>query len=327
MMERVIIVERLVKNFEVIEREGGLWGALTSVLFPKRTLVEALREISLSVNEGELVGFIGPNGAGKTTTLKILSGVLYPTRGFVQVNGYKPWERKTGYLKEISLVMGQKNQLWWDLPALSSLELTKAIYEIPDRTYQKNLRELTNLLDVEELLGRQVRRLSLGQRMRLELVSALVHRPKTIFMDEPTIGLDVIGQQRIRKFISDYNKRFGATIILTSHNMDDLYGVVSRVVVISNGKIVFDGKFKELIEKFATEKIVRVIVGERVENGRLEKLGKVVKNEFPEIVIEVPRKVSRAAASELLQNYPVEEINIEEMPIDQVVGRFFVSEK
>ncbi|MCX6703820.1 MAG: ATP-binding cassette domain-containing protein, partial [Candidatus Woesebacteria bacterium] len=215
-MNKAIIVDGLVKNFEITEKEPGLTGAVKSLFSPKKKEVHALRGISFTIQPGELVGFIGPNGAGKTTTLKTLSGLLYPTSGFVEVLEYDPWERKPEFLKQISLVMGQKNQLWWDLPAIETFELNRAIYEIPTRTYQENLKELVTLLEVEKLLETPVRKLSLGQRMRMELIAALLHKPKVLFLDEPTIGLDLIAQQKMRDFIYDYNRRYGATILLTS---------------------------------------------------------------------------------------------------------------
>ena len=218
-IEKTIIVEHLSKNFEVIEKKPGLIGSISSLITPTKKTIRALKEISFTIMKGELVGFIGPNGAGKTTTLKILSGLLYPTAGFIQILGYDPWKRDPAFLKQISLVMGQKNQLWWDLPAIDSLELNRAIYEIPDHTYKESLTELVELLEVKKLLYTPVRKLSLGQRMRLELIAALIHRPKVLFLDEPTIGLDVIAQQKVRDFIFDYNRRFQATIMLTSHNM------------------------------------------------------------------------------------------------------------
>src|SRR3990167_6751467 len=236
-MDKAILVDHLVKNFEVTEKTPGLMGAFSTLLSPKKKVVRALKDISFSVSKGELVGFIGPNGAGKTTTLKVLSGLLYPTAGITQVLGFDPWERRPEYLKRISLVMGQKNQLWWDLPAIETFELNRAIYEIPKKVYKESLDELVTLLEVEKLLNIQVRRLSLGQRMRMELVAALLHRPKVLFLDEPTIGLDVVAQAKMRDFIYEYNKNYGATIILTSHNMDDLVNLARRVILVDEGSI------------------------------------------------------------------------------------------
>lgn len=325
-MEKAIIVDKLIKNFEILEKKEGVLGNISSLVSPKKKTVRALRKISFSIKEGELVGFIGPNGAGKTTTLKILSGLLYPTSGFTQVLGYDPWERKSGFLKKISLVMGQKNQLWWDLPAIETLELNKAIYEIPKRQYEKSLDELVEMLDVGKLLNTRVRRLSLGQRMRLELVAALIHKPKVLFLDEPTIGLDVIAQQKLRDFIYDYNRKNEATILLTSHNMDDLVDLAKRVIVIDQGKILFDGDLRELMTTFAKEKIIRVFLSKEVDYQVFEKVGDVKKIEFPQVVLSVSRSAAAVAAAEILQHMPVADLTIEEEPIEEIVRRVFKGE-
>ncbi len=322
-MKRSVVVERLTKNFEVSVREPGLGGAISSVITPKKKTVEALKGISLSLKEGELVGFIGPNGAGKTTTLKILSGILYPTSGFTQVLGFSPWERKPSFLKQIALVMGQKNQLWWDLPAQETFELNKAIYEIPESVYRKTLGELTRLLDVEELLSTPVRRLSLGQRMRLELVAALLHNPKVVFLDEPTIGLDVVGQQKLRDFIKDYNRRSENTIILTSHNMDDVVNLAKRVIVIDGGAILFDGDLKELVARYAKEKIIKIYLSKDIDYKKIEKVGKTLSINLPEVVISVPREAAAVAASELLQSFPIDDLTIEEEPVEDIIRKVF----
>jgi len=326
-LEKAITIEHLTKQFEVNEKERGLKGSIRSLVAPKKKTVSALRDISLSINQGELVGFIGPNGAGKTTTLKVLSGLLYPTGGFVSVLGFNPWKRKTEFLKQISLVMGQKNQLWWDLPAIDSFELLRAIYEIPDKQYKDSLNELVNMLDAKDLLNIQVRKLSLGQRMRLELAAVLLHRPRVLFLDEPTIGLDVVAQQKVRDFIFDYNRRNGATVILTSHNMDDLINLSKRVIVIDKGEILFDGLLKELTGQFVREKIIKAYLSKETDYKKLEKIGKVVKLEYPEVVIHVPREAIALAAAELLQSFPIADLNIEEEPIEDIIRRIFRGEK
>ena len=325
-MDRAIIVDRLVKNFEITERKQGLIGSVSSLFSPKKKTVRALRGISFSIETGELVGFIGPNGAGKTTTLKILSGLLYPTSGFNQVLGFDPWDRKSEFLKQISLVMGQKNQLWWDLPAIETLELNRAIYEIPKKRYEESLDELTKMLEVKRLLNVQVRRLSLGQRMRLELVAALLHKPKVLFLDEPTIGLDVVGQQKMRDFIYDYNKKHDATILLTSHNMDDVFDLAKRVIVIDKGKILFDGDLRELVNRFAKDKIIKVYLSKEADIKQLERIGKVKKLDFPQAVLSVRRATAAVAAAELLQKIPVADLTIEEEPIEEIVRKVFSGE-
>lgn len=321
--DRSIIVEHLVKNFEVTEKEEGITGSFKNIFSPKKKIVRAVKNVSFSIREGELVGFIGPNGAGKTTTLKMLSGLLFPTAGFIQVAGHDPWERNPNFLKKISLVMGQKNQLWWDLPAIETYKLNKAIYEIPDVKYKEALEELSSVLEVKKLLKIQVRRLSLGQRMRLELIAALLHRPSILFLDEPTIGLDVIAQQRIRDFIYEYNKRRNSTIILTSHNMDDVINLAKRVIVIDKGGLLFDGELKELVGNFASKKLIKVYLSKEADVKKFESIGKVKKATFPEFIISVPREATAVAASEILQNFPIADLTIEEEPIEDIIRKVF----
>lgn len=325
-MDKAIIVDHLIKNFEVTEKKQGVLGAFSSLITPQKKTIRALREISFSIKPGELVGFIGPNGAGKTTTLKVLSGLLYPTSGFTQVLGFDPWERNPMFLKEISLVMGQKNQLWWDLPAIETFELNRAIYEIPERIYKDSLNELVDMLGVKKLLNIQVRRLSLGQRMRLELIAALLHKPKVLFLDEPTIGLDVVAQAKMRDFIYDYNKRCEATILLTSHNMDDVINLAKRVIVINKGKILFDGELRELINRYAKEKIIKVYLSKESDIKQLEKIGKVKKIDFPQAILVVPRATAAAAAAELLHHFPVADLTIEEESVEEIIRKVFSGE-
>lgn len=325
-MDRAIIVDRLVKNFEVTEKEQGLVGAVKSLISPQKKTVNALKGISFTIQPGELVGFIGPNGAGKTTTLKTLAGLLYPSSGFVEVLDHDPWEKSPSFLKQISLVMGQKNQLWWDLPAIETFELNRAIYEIPLKNYHESLNELTSMLDVGKFVKTPVRKLSLGQRMRMELVAALLHKPKVLFLDEPTIGLDVVGQQKMRDFIYRYNQKNNATILLTSHNMDDVTNLARRVIVIYEGEILFDGALEELVSKFAKEKIIKATLNNEKNIKDLEKIGKVRKFNFPEVTIAVPRETIAIAASELLQNFPVDDLTIEEVPIEDIIRKVFHGE-
>ena len=325
-MEKAILVDHLVKNYEVLEKEPGLTGALEAIFSPKKKTVRALKNISFAIQPGELVGFIGPNGAGKTTTLKILSGLLYPTAGFIQVLGFDPWERKSEYLKQISLVMGQKNQLWWDLPAIETFKLNAAIYELLAKEYEENLKELVALLEVEKILNIQVRRLSLSQRMRLELIAALLHKPNILFLDEPTIGLDLVAQQKMRDFIYEYNKKNNATILLTSHNMTDLVDLARRVIVIDEGRILFDGALEELVGRFAKEKIIRVYLSREDDIKKMEEIGKIKKISFPQVILSVPRTTVAVAAAELLQDFPVADLTIEEIPIEEIVRKIFKGE-
>ncbi|MBU0997929.1 ATP-binding cassette domain-containing protein [Patescibacteria group bacterium] len=322
-MDRAIVVDHLTKNFEVNVKKPGLTGSVLSLIKPEKKIVRALKNISFSVQPGELVGFIGPNGAGKTTTLKVLSGLLYPTNGFIQVLNYDPWERKEEFLKKISLVMGQKRQLWWDLPAIESFELYKEIYELPQHEYAKNLEELVDLLEVRKILNIQVRKLSLGQRMRLELIATLLHKPEILFLDEPTIGLDVVAQQKIRDFLYNYNRKYNSTILLTSHNMDDVVNLARRVIVIDQGKIIFDGILDNLVSQFAKEKIIKVSLSSEENIKEIGKIGKVKKISYPLVILSVPRQTVAVAAAELLQNFPVEDLTIEETPIEEVIRTLF----
>lgn len=322
-MNKAIIVDRLSKNFDVSERPPGIKGSISSIFSPVKRKIRALNGVSFSVQPGELVGFIGPNGAGKTTTLKVLSGLLYPSSGFVSVLDFDPWEKSHDFLKQISLVMGQKNQLWWDLPVIESFELNKAIYGISDRDYQKNLDALVSLLDVSKFLKTQVRKLSLGQRMKMELIAALIYKPRVLFLDEPTIGLDLVGQQNLRDFIYEYNQKNEATVLLTSHNMNDLVDLARRVIVIDDGRIIFDGILEELTQKFAQEKIIRATLSSEDDIKKLDQIGFVKRYSFPEVTISVSRQTVAMAASELLQNFPVTDLTIEEVPIEDVIRKVF----
>ncbi len=319
----VIEVKGLQKHFQVHQKEPGLAGSFKSLFHRKYNLVKAVDNVSFEIGEGELVGFIGPNGAGKTTTLKTLSGLLYPSAGHVSVLGYTPWDRKPAFQKQFSLVMGQKNQLWWDLPAIESFILNKEIYEVPDAQYKKTLDELVELLDVKDILKVQVRKLSLGQRMKMELIAALIHSPKILFLDEPTIGLDVVMQKKMRDFIKAYNQKFNATIILTSHYMDDVKELCERVIIIDHGRILFDGKLADIIKKFADHKLITVVFSKAVDEKVLAKMGTVKEFEAPRAVISVKRDKATKIAAKLLEDLPVEDLNIEEPKIEDIIREVF----
>jgi len=319
----VIEVKNLRKFYSVSRKQPGFMASVKSLFHRDTELTHAVDDISFSINEGELVGFIGPNGAGKTTTLKCLSGLLYPSLGTVSVLGFTPFERRHEYLKQIALVMGQKNQLWWDLPAQESFLLNKAIYDIDDRSYTKHLGELTDLLDAGDSLSVPVRKLSLGQRMKMELIAALIHKPKVLFLDEPTIGLDVVMQKKMRDFVASYNKLHGATIILTSHYMEDVRQLASRVIIIDHGKILYDGKLDSLVKKYAKHKLLSVVLDEFVPPDKLSNVGELVTYEFPKAVIRVKRSASNIAAAQILQEFPVDDLNIEEPDIEDVIRDVF----
>ena len=325
-MKEIIRVKNLKKYYQVHQKEPGLVGSLKSLVVRKYEDVKAVDDVSFTINEGELVGFIGPNGAGKTTTLKTLSGLLYPTSGQVSVLGHDPYKREPVLQKQFALVMGQKNQLWWDLPAQETFILNKEIYEVPDEQYQKTITELVEMLEIEEILKIQVRKLSLGQRMKCELVAALLHSPKVLFLDEPTIGLDVVMQKKMRDFIKDYNQRFKSTIILTSHYMGDVKELCERVVIIDKGKIVFDGKLLDIIEKYADHKILSVVFQRGVQKDKLAEIGEVTEYAYPKATIRVPRQESSRRAAQLLQNFPVADLNIEEPPIENIIREVFTGE-
>jgi ABC-2 type transport system ATP-binding protein len=322
-MSTVIDVKNLTKHYEKAKSRRGLWGAVRGIFSREKTIVEAAKDISFEINQGEFVGFVGPNGAGKTTTLKMLSGILYPTSGDVSVLGFKPFDRKKEFQKQFAIVMGQKNQLWWDLPVMESFELNKAIYEIPDDHFKKNLNELTDLLDVSRLLDSQVRKLSLGERMKCELIASLLHSPKVLFLDEPTIGMDVISQQSIREFLKAYNERSNATIILTSHYMEDIRRLCDRVIIIDKGSIIYNGTYKKLISDHADTKTIEVVFSKEISIDKLEEVAKVAEfhDDFARLV--VPRGTIAEITNKLLEIFPVEDISIHEKSMERIVSDIF----
>ncbi len=320
----IIEVKNLTKNYTFHRKSPGLWNSVKS-LFKRQTLTtEAVKNISFTVEAGELVGFLGPNGAGKTTTLKMLAGILYPTSGEARVLGFTPWERRSQYQKQFSIVMGQKNQLWWDLPAMESFLLNQEIYEIPDALFRATLDELTELLDLKDLLDVQVRKLSLGQRMKAELTAALLHRPKVLFLDEPTIGLDVISQQKMREFIKDYNQQKQTTIMLTSHYMEDVAALAKRIIIIDHGVIFYDGPLSRLVATMNEYKTVRMTFTREVARRTLDEFGEVIEATPTTATLRVPRRNSTARTAKLLQTLPVDDITVEEEPIDDVIRQVFL---
>jgi ABC-2 type transport system ATP-binding protein len=319
----IISVDHLKKYFKVYKKEPGLWGSLRSLWHREYEEVKAVDDVSFEIEQGEIVGFIGQNGAGKTTTLKVLSGLLYPTDGQVRVMGYNPWDRQAEFQKQFALVMGQKNQLWWDLPAIETFLLNQAIYEIPDAQFKKTLSTLVELLDVGEILQVQVRKLSLGQRMKCELIAALLHNPKVLFLDEPTIGLDVVMQKVLRDFIKAYNQEFKSTIILTSHYMEDVKELCERAIIIDKGHKIFDGKLQHIIDKYARNKILSLVLADKVTKKQLEKFGEVKEMELPRVTLLVPRTKATAVAGKILTTLPVQDVNIEEPPIEAIIREVF----
>ncbi len=319
----LISVNHFSKYYTVYKKEPGFMGSVKSLLVRKYEEVKAVDDISFSVESGELIGFIGPNGAGKTTTLKSLTGLLYPTKGEVSVLGYTPFERKHAFLKEISLVMGQKNQLLWDLPAIDSFILNKEMYGIADKTFKSQLNELTELLDVKAFLEIPIRKLSLGQRMKMELIGALIHNPKVLFLDEPTIGLDVVVQKNLREFIAEYNKKYEATILLTSHYMKDVEALCKRVIMINHGKILFDGELSKLIEQYAPTKEVSAVLGNKISEKDIVKIGEVKRYLAPQITLRIPRAHIGDAVKKLIEIGNVEDLSVQDPDIEDVIRDIF----
>src|SRR5262245_17971978 len=319
----MITVRNLENHYAVHEKEPALVGSLRSFIRRKTTIVRAVDGVSFEIGAGEMVGFLGPNGAGKTTTLKMLAGLLHPSAGAVGVAGFTSRERKAAVLKTITLVMRQKQQLLWDLPAFDSFLVNQAIYEIPESEFQATMREFTNLLELDGILKKQVRKLSLGERMKCELAAALLHRPKVLFLDEPTIGLDVNMQVRIREFVAEYNQRFGASVILTSHYMADVTALCRRIIVIDKGKIIFDGDLSRLIEQAAPHKIIRLELTEPVPAERLERYGQIQSREGLRAELNVARHETSTLAARLLTELPIADVTIEDPPIEEIIGEMF----
>jgi ABC-2 type transport system ATP-binding protein len=321
-----IEVHELAKTFKVPEREGGLKAALRSVFRRKFKSVHAVDRVSFNVDQGEIVGFLGPNGAGKTTTLKMLSGLLHPTSGDVRVMGHVPWKRESAYLQRISMLMGQRSQMQWDLPAIDSFLVHGAVYDIPKPQYEATLKELVDLLELEPILKKQVRTLSLGERMKCELCVSLLHRPAILFLDEPTIGVDITMQARIREFIANYNRKFGATIILTSHYMADVTALCRRIIVIHHGRLLFDGQLDALSEKLAPFKVIRIDFDRALDGYDFAAIGEVIERDDRKVGLRVPKSKAAAVAERLLRELPVLDLTIEDPPIEDVISKAFAAE-
>jgi ABC-2 type transport system ATP-binding protein len=321
MIQPAIHTDGLTKVYSVSQRESGMAAALASLVRRRTEEVRAVDGITFDLAPGEIVGFLGPNGAGKTTTLKMLSGLLHPTQGELTVLGHVPWEREKTFLRQITLVMGQRNQLVWDIPAADSFELNRAIYRLPRADYQRTLHELTELLELGPLLKKPVRNLSLGERMKCEVAAALLHRPLVVFLDEPTIGLDVTMQRRIRAFLAQYNQRFGATLLLTSHYMNDVEALCRRVIVIHEGKLLFDGDLTSLVRRFTSHKTI--IVQLETCPDDLQGYGEVVSREDGLVTLRVAKAETPRVTARLLADLPVIDLTVEDPPIEEVIERVF----
>jgi ABC-2 type transport system ATP-binding protein len=320
---RVIRVRNLRKHYQVHERAPGVAAAFRSLLRRKYKTVAAVDGIDLDIAPGERVGFLGPNGAGKTTTLKVLSGLLHPTSGEVSVDGHEPRRREDAFLRKIMLVLGQKQQLLWDLPPSDTFELNRAVYDVPRAQFEETMRELGELLELGDLVKKPARTLSLGERMKCELAAALVHRPRVMFLDEPTIGLDVSMQATVRDFVERYNARYGATILLTSHYMEDVQRLCPRVIVIDKGKLVYDGALEQLVTRIRPDKRVVLRFSRPVERADLEGFGQIVRHDAGESVLDVHKDEVNRVVTQALAKLPVSDLTVENPPLEEVMSELF----
>ena len=326
----VIAVSHLSRQFTTHIKQPGFGGALRGLFRREYKTKIAVDDISFDIERGEFVGFLGPNGAGKTTTLKILAGVLHPTSGGATVLDHVPWKREPQLQRRFSLVLGQKNQLWWDLPALDSFLLNRDIYEIEAKTFEAKVQELSELLDLKELLQVPVRKLSLGERMKCEIAASLLHSPEILFLDEPTIGLDMISQVRIREFLRDYNERTGITVMLTSHYMADIEALCKRVIVINDGKAIFDGALRELTAGAASRRAIRLTLNREASAQELEKLrelGDEIESDGFQLTVSAPRDLVPQRVAALLAILPVEDLSVAEIPVENVIRDLFVGKE
>jgi len=321
----VIEIEKLSKSYQVYQKQEGLLASVGGLFRRKYRTVEAVRSIDLTVHEGEFVAFLGPNGAGKTTTLKLLSGVINPTGGTARVLGHVPWKRENAYRRRFALVMGQKNQLWWDLPAAESFRLHQQIYRIDAEQFDRTRDELTDLLEVRHLLAQPVRELSLGERMRMELIAALLHSPEVLFLDEPTIGLDVIAQYKIQSFLRHYQEARKVTILLTSHYMKDVAALCRRVVIIALGRIIYDGSLSGIIDRFGGDKVVSLQFTDGRIPADLARFGEILSQEAPRVKLRVGRSVVTDMLGSLLARHTVEDVSVEDPPLEEVIAEMFTS--
>jgi len=319
----IIEVNHLSRDFEYYEKESGLKGSFKNLFSREMAIRRAVSDISFAVEAGEVVGFIGPNGAGKSTTLKMLSGILFPTSGDAKVNGYVPWERKEAFKRSFALVTGQKSQLWVDLPAIESLRLNKSIYEIPEDTFKATVGELTEMLNVKDFLNVQVRRLSLGERMKMELIAALLHRPSVFLLDEPTIGLDILSQQAIRDYLKGYNKKTGATVLLTSHYTKDIEELCDHTIIINKGKKVYDGSIAGLRKYYSGNKAVALTSTGRIDPASFTGYGQILESGPNKVVIDMPQEKINEALPHILASFAIEDFTIENLPLEKVIESIY----
>jgi len=323
----IIEISKLSKSYRVFQKKEGLGASIRGLFHRDFKTVEAVRSIDLAVEVGEFVAFLGPNGAGKTTTLKLLSGVLTPTSGAATVIGYVPWKRENAYRRRFALVMGQKNQLWWDLPAAESFRLHQQIYRIDPQQFEKTRDGLAEMLDVARLLGRPVRELSLGERMKMELIAALLHGPEVLFLDEPTIGLDVVAQHNIQTFLKQYQHDRKVTILLTSHYMKDVMAMCRRVVIIAHGRIIYDGSLEGILDTFGGQKVISLLVADGQMPDDLGRYGEVLLVEPPRAKLRVERSKVTEVLSCILARHAIEDVSVEDPPLEEIIAKVFKDNK
>jgi ABC-2 type transport system ATP-binding protein len=322
-MDAAIRTELLTKRFSVKVRGSGLRSALAALVRPRTREVRAVEEVTFRIEPGEIVAFLGPNGAGKTTTLKMLAGLLYPTSGRAEVAGFEPWSGGAAFKTRIALVLGNKQQLMWDLPPEETFQLNRAIYGIPWQTYRSRLDELIALLGLEELLDKPVRQLSLGERMKCELTAALLHGPEILFLDEPTLGLDVSAQEAVRSFLREYRDRHGATVLLTSHYMADVTALAARVLMIDHGRLLYDGELRALVARLAPVKRLELVLARAVPAEELARFGVVRELRFPSARLDVPREEVARVSARILSALPIADLSIQDPPIEEIIQRAF----
>ena len=320
-------VRNLVKTYRVYRKREGVLASIRGLFRREYHDVRAVAGVSFTIEQGEMVAFLGPNGAGKTTTLKLLSGLIYPTAGAATVLGFVPWQREIAYRRRFALVMGQKNQLWWDLPAQESFSLHKEIYRIDPADFDRRLNELTSLLEVQKLVGQPVRELSLGERMRMELIAALLHRPDLLLLDEPTIGLDVVSQRKVQDFLKFYQAEQKLTVLLTSHYMKDVQALCRRAIIINEGEIKHDGPLAEIVDRFSTYKVIELLFAGETRPDGLDRFGEVFDENFPRAKLKVPRNQVPEILSALLSRYSLEDVGVHDRPLEEAIAEIFTTTK
>ena len=319
----IIEAQGLTKTYRVVQKKPGLANALRNLFRRQYKEVRAVNDVSFAIEPGEMVAFLGPNGAGKTTTLKMLSGLIYPTSGTASVLGFTPWDRADAFRRRFSLVMGQKNQLWWDLPAADSFLLHKEIYSLPSDQFNRTLGELTELFGVAELARQPVRELSLGERMKMELIAALLHSPEVLFLDEPTIGLDVVAQHNIQQFLRHYQQVRKITILLTSHYMKDVAALCRRVIIIAQGRIMYDGSLSGIIDRFSSHKVITLLFSGDTMPGDLGRYGEVLESKPPKAKLRVDRGRVPEVLGQILPKHTLEDVSVEDAPLEEVIASMF----